>query len=92
MQNNRIAGLVTPVEVKQISREQWPQMSLQSVMRPLSEVRTVSPDTPAIEAVEMMSREDVNQLPVISNGHIEGIFSRAHVLRFLQLHAELGGR
>jgi CBS domain-containing protein len=61
-------------------------------MRPFSEVRTVSPETPAIEAVETMSREDINQLPVVSNGHIEGIFSRTHVLRLLQLHAELGGR
>jgi hypothetical protein len=30
-------------------------------------VRTVSPDTPAIEAVEMMSREDINPAP----GHFE---------------------
>lgn len=91
-QNHRVAGLVTPVEVKRINREEWAQRSLQSVMRPFSEVRTVSPDTPAIDAVEMMTHEDVNQLPVVANGHIEGIFSRAHVLRFLQLHAELGGR
>jgi predicted transcriptional regulator len=91
LQDTRVAGLVTPVEVKRISREEWPHRSLQSVMRPLSEVQTVSPDTPAIEAVELMSREDINQLPVVSHGHIEGVFSRAHVLRFLQLHAELRG-
>jgi CBS domain-containing protein len=58
-------------------------------MRPLSEVRAVSPDTPALEALELMIREDINQLPVVSGGHLEGVFSRAHVLRFLQLHAEL---
>jgi Zn-dependent protease/predicted transcriptional regulator len=92
MQNTRIAGMVTPSEVKRIPREDWPNTSLQGVMRPLNEVRTVTPDTPAIEAMEMMSRDDLNQLPVISDGHVAGVFSRAHVLRFLQLHAELGGR
>jgi len=61
-------------------------------MRPFTEVRTVTPDTPAIEAVEMMSREDINQLSVVSNGHVEGVFTRAQLLRFLQLHAELGLR
>jgi CBS domain-containing protein len=92
MQNARIAGMVTPSEVKRIPREDWPNRSLQGVMRPLNEVRTVTPDTPAIEAMEMMSRDDLNQLPVILDGHVAGVFSRAHVLRFLQLHAELGGR
>ena len=38
-----------------------------------------------------MSREDINQLPVVSNGKIEGIFSRGQVLRYLQTHAELHG-
>jgi len=45
-------------------------------MRPLQEPHIVTPDTPAIQALQMMSREDVNQLPVVSNGRLEGIFSR----------------
>jgi Zn-dependent protease/CBS domain-containing protein len=89
MQNNRIAGLVTPAEVKKVRREDWEHTSLQSVMRPLSEMRTVSPNTPAVEALELMTREDLNQLPVVSDGHIEGVFSRGQVLRFLQLNGDL---
>ena len=58
-------------------------------MRPLSQLRTIAPDTPAIQALEIMSREDINQLPVLSNGRLEGIFSRTHILGFLQNHAEL---
>jgi Zn-dependent protease/predicted transcriptional regulator len=92
LQNNRVAGLVTPAEVKKVSREEWSRTSLQSIMRPFGDVRAVSPDTPALEALEMMTREDINQLPVISDGRLEGVFSRANVLRFLQLHAELQGR
>jgi glucose-6-phosphate 1-dehydrogenase len=34
-------------------------------------------------------REDVNQLPVMSDGRIEGIVSRAHVLQLLRSRAEL---
>jgi CBS domain-containing protein len=37
----------------------------------------------------MMGRDDINQLPVVSNGHLAGIFSRGHVVRFLQAHAQL---
>lgn len=40
-------------------------------------------------AIEIMAREDVNQLPVVSNGHLEGIVTRAHVLEILQARSEL---
>lgn len=92
LQNNAMAGLITPADVKKVDPEEWAQTSLQSVMRPLSRMRTVSPDTPAVEALELMAREDINQLPVVSGGHLEGIFSRGNVMRFLQLHSELQRR
>jgi Zn-dependent protease/predicted transcriptional regulator len=89
VQNGRVTGLITPHEVKIVDREVWSQTSVQSVMRPFGQLRTVAPDTPAIQALELMSREDINQLPVISDGRLEGVFSRSHVLRFLRTHAEL---
>ncbi|HEY6338818.1 MAG TPA: site-2 protease family protein [Candidatus Sulfotelmatobacter sp.] len=91
VQNQQIVGLITPHEVKQVAREQWPQTSVQAAMRPLSQVRTVSPETPAVQALQMMGRDDINQVPVVSNGHLEGVFSRSHVLRYLQAHAQLQG-
>jgi Zn-dependent protease len=88
-QNDRIVGLITTHEVKTVDRGDWPQTSVQSVMRPLAQLRVVAPDTPAIQALELMSREDINQLPVISQGHLEGIFSRGRVLQFLKTQAQL---
>jgi Zn-dependent protease/CBS domain-containing protein len=89
VQNDQITGLITTHEIRQVARDSWPQTSVQSVMRPLAQLRTVAPDTPAIQALELMSREDINQLPVISDGHVRGVFSRGQVLRFLRTQAEL---
>lgn len=89
IRGDQIVGFITPNEVKQVARELGPQTSVQGVMRPLEKLNTVAPDTPAQLALQTMGREDVNQLPVVSNGRIEGIFSRSHVLHFLQTHAEL---
>ncbi len=61
-------------------------------MRPLAQLRTVTADTPALQALEIMSRNDINQLPVVSNGRVEGVLSRSHILRYLQTHAELQRR
>lgn len=92
MQGGTLVGLITPADVKALDRDQWSQTSVQGVMRPLSALRTVSPETPALQALEMMRREDINQMPVVDNGHLQGIFSRAQVLRYLETHAELRNR
>lgn len=72
-----------------MDREHWAQTSVQAVKRPLGQLHTLGLDSPAIQALEVMSREDINQLRVLSNGQLEGIFSRRHILSFLQNHAEL---
>jgi predicted transcriptional regulator len=82
-------GLITPEDAKKIAPQNWNQTSVQSVMRPLTQLPSVPPDTPAVQALELMSRERVNELAVISNGHLEGIFSRAQVLKFLHIYAGL---
>ncbi|HKV81555.1 MAG TPA: site-2 protease family protein [Candidatus Sulfotelmatobacter sp.] len=89
VQNHNVTGLITPHEIKQVDREHWAQTSVPSVMRPLDQVRSVMPDTTAIQALEIMTHEDINQLPVLSSGHLEGVFSRGHVLRILQTHAQM---
>ncbi|MBZ5607776.1 MAG: site-2 protease family protein [Acidobacteriia bacterium] len=89
-QNGEIAGLVTPHEIKGLERQRWPYTTLYDVMRPLDQLHTVTPATPVMEALETMGRDDVNQLPVVANNHLEGIVTRANVLQFLQTRAELG--
>ena len=42
-----------------------------------------------MEALEIIGREGGNQLPVMSDGRVEGIVSRAQVLQVLRSRAEL---
>lgn len=88
VEKGEVAGLVTPHEIKQIERAKWPYMTLHDVMRPLEELHAVAPDAPLTSALESMRRYDLNQLPVISNSHLEGILSRAELLSYVQTHAE----
>src|SRR5262249_11388579 len=84
VQNGRQLGLVTINELKRVERARWPFTTVADIAHPFEEVLTVSPDTPLVRALELMSREDLNQLPVISNGRLAGIISRSHVLQFMQ--------
>jgi CBS domain-containing protein len=58
-------------------------------MRPIHQLRTVTVDTPVAEVLETMGREDLNQLPVVSDGKLAGVISRGQVLQYLQTRMEL---
>lgn len=89
LQKGAVAGLVTPHEVKGIERARWPFTTLNDVMRPLEDLHTVPPETPLKNVLEIMGREDLNQVPVMTNGHLDGVLSRSHVLEYLRTRADL---
>ena len=84
-----VARRDNPQRSTHVESRAWPFTPVRSVMRSADKIHSVSPDIPAMEALETMGREDVNQLPVMSNGRIDGIVSRAHVLQVLRSRAEL---
>jgi Zn-dependent protease/predicted transcriptional regulator len=88
MEKGEMVGLVTPHEIKTVDRARWPYTTLRDIMRPIDEVHSVTPETPLTKALESMSGEDLNQLPVVSQGHLEGVLSRAQVLNYLQTRME----
>lgn len=88
-ENGKVAGLVTPNEVRTVDRAKWPFTLLEDVMRPISQMRTVAPDTPVTDALEVMTGANASQLPVVSEGHLDGIISRAEVAQYFQTHSEM---
>jgi CBS domain-containing protein len=88
-EHGHVEGLITPHEIKEIESSIRPFKTVHDVMRPIDQLRTVSPKTPVTEVLETMGREDVNQLPVVSDGRLEGVISRGQVLRYLQTKMEL---
>ncbi|HXC71509.1 MAG TPA: site-2 protease family protein [Pyrinomonadaceae bacterium] len=89
LEQGRPAGIITPHEVKTIARARWPYTTVSDVMRSLESLSTVGPERPVTEALELMGREDVNQVPVVQGGALAGIISRGHITRLLQTRAEL---
>jgi len=87
--NAQPEGIITPHEIKTVQRARWPYTTVGDVMRPLDKVRTVAPNTPVSEALEVMAHEDLNQLAVVTDGHLAGLISRGNVLRLLRTRAEL---
>ena len=87
--DGRMAGLITPADISRVERRMWPLTTVEQAMRPLARLQVVSPDAPVVQALETMARANINQLPVASNGRLEGVLSRAHLLEVLRTRAQL---
>jgi Zn-dependent protease/predicted transcriptional regulator len=87
--NGHPEGMITPNEIAAVPRARWAYTTVADVMRPLDQVRTVGPNTPIADVLELMASQDLNQLPVIIDGALAGVISRAHVLQLIQTRAEL---
>lgn len=88
--HGQVEGLLTLHQVKAVPRELWSRTPVRQAMTPLARMRVVAPETPVMEVLQTMEREDVNQVPVMRNGGLLGMISRQHLLRVLSSHAELG--
>jgi Zn-dependent protease len=81
---NRLLGIITPNEVRVVDRRKWPDTTVAQAMLPFSQLHTISPETPALDALNTMASEDVNQLPVVDHGKFIGVLNRSNVLGVLQ--------
>jgi Zn-dependent protease/predicted transcriptional regulator len=82
--NAMAVGLVTLHRVQRFPKDEWNNTSVQAAMVPLNGIHWVSPTEPVMGVLERMQTEDVNQMPVLQQGHIIGMISRDSILRVIQ--------
>lgn len=88
-QNGLQTGLITVNELKRIDRARWPFTTIADAAILLDALPAVTPETQLTEALEFMMRNNVNQLPVLSDGSLVGVISRSQVVQFVQTQAEM---
>jgi len=85
----QLIGLVCLDDVRKVPRRDWDTTRVRDIMTPMRQVAVVAPDEDAGEAFAVLTGRDVNQVPVVQDGHLVGMLRRRDVLRWLQLHADL---
>ncbi len=85
----RLVGIITPREVGAVPRDRWDNTTVREAMRPLQELHVIAPDTPVLDALKLLVSNDVNQLPVVANGTLQGMVSRSQLVQLLQVRSQL---
>ncbi len=86
-EDGRFVGLVCLRDLYRLPREAWHRVSVGEVMVPVERLVTVTPQAAATEALAVLDRRDVSQLPVVDQGRLAGLLRREDVLRWLMLQA-----
>jgi len=84
-----LVGLITLRDVGAVPRDRWESTTVREAMRPLEELHIITPDTQVLDALKLMASNDVNQLPVVANGTLQGVVSRSHLMQIMQARSEL---
>lgn len=86
---DQLIGIVTLDDVRSVPRDDWPSTYVREIMTPAADLVTVSPDEDASRALDYLAAHDVRQLPVLRQGHLEGLVRRHDIVKWLQLQSDV---
>jgi Zn-dependent protease/CBS domain-containing protein len=85
---DNLIGMVTISDIKGLPQEKW-QTTLVSQVMHRDPIHFVKPEDDLNAAMKLIAQNDLNQIPVLSQGKLVGILTRADVINYLHLSQEL---
>ena len=89
-ENEKIIGIITLKQVKEVPRDQWREKTVREVMLPIQEEMRLDPDGEAVDALQKMIRSGEGRLPVVKDGKVVGMVTRRDILNLLEIKTDLG--
>ena len=86
--DGRLVGLVTPDDMRQVSRDKWNTTTVREIMTPADQLVATNLEEDATEVLNKLRQRDVRQLPVLREGNLAGLVRHRDISRWLQLEAE----
>lgn len=89
-EDGNLLGIVTLHDIKVIPREKWATTTTRQIVENLEEPMYVGPNDQAVKALMKMAREDIGHLLVVDeNKRLNGIITRADIIRLIKVKSEL---
>ncbi|MEE9398779.1 MAG: site-2 protease family protein [Dehalococcoidales bacterium] len=87
--DGELKGILTLRNIKSVAQSDWEGTQLNDIMTPVEKIKVASPEQDALGVLEQMDENDINQMPVVSDGRVMGLISRDTIIRFLRTRSEL---
>jgi Zn-dependent protease len=82
-------GLLTISNLNKIPRPEWAVTTAAQAMTPVEQFHLLKSDSGLADAFEEMNMGGIDQLPVVTDGQVQGILTRENVMNFLRMLQEL---
>src|SRR5207245_8642217 len=86
---DRPLGIVTLSNVQHVPSEERAITRVAQIMDGRDRLVTVTPWTPLREAIDVLAREDYEQLPVVDAGRLIGVLTQSDIVRQIQIREAL---
>jgi Zn-dependent protease/CBS domain-containing protein len=91
VEDDKILGLLTLHDVKEIAREDWGKTTAKDIMMPLSKGLTIDELADSMDAMTKMAANGVGRLLVIKSSKLIGILSQRDIMRLFEFRSEIEG-
>ncbi len=86
---SRLEGILTLHNIKSAPQESWDVTQVREIMTPVDKLKVAHPDQDALSVLERMDEENINQMPVVSDGRVIGLIIRDNLMRLIRTRSEL---
>jgi Zn-dependent protease/CBS domain-containing protein len=88
-EEGQLLGAIAIDDMRNVPTSNWPNIKVREVMQPVELSTTVEADQSLLEAVMLLEKEKLTQLPVVrKNGVLVGILEKASIMRLLEQRAQ----
>ena len=88
IRDGELIGIVCLDDVRRVSASERATKTVSDIMTPKSDLVTISPDDPANDALNEISKRSIRQLVVLQDGKLFGLVRRRDIVRYLQLQSD----
>ena len=88
-EGDQLRGILTLTDVKRVPQDQWNWVKVRHAMTRMP-LQSVSPNDELNQALDVLAEHSLNQAPVLEEGRLVGMLSRAEIIQYLHSSKELG--
>ncbi len=86
----RLEGALMLANIKSIPQQDWGVTQVREIMTPIDKLKMAHPDQDAPSILEEMNENEINQMPVVSEGRVVGLITRDGLIKLLSIRSRLG--
>jgi Zn-dependent protease len=83
LDRGEIIGIVTLTDLSRVSSIDRDAMQVKDAMS--RNIITLSPDAPVIDALRIMTQQDIGRIPILENGMVIGIITKSDIFTVMEL-------